>query len=222
MPEVVNIEAISKNTTVQILDDSVEQQEHFQEFPNNNRIDETIPDYELCSFITMDMYSELYDIPTEQLAKAVIQVVEVESPVHFKEVVRRIRTHRGLGRSGNKITDAIDKATKLARSKGDITIKRNFLFINDGNVQARCRSVDPPAKIELICDEEVAEAVKIVLKKQFSTPLDELIVQTSRLLGFQATRVTVSKQIREVVCALIEKGELQHLSNGMINLKSNL
>ena len=221
-PEIVNIEMISKNNTVQILDNDVEQQEHFQESSNNNIIDETIPDYELCSFITMDMYSELHDIPTEQLAKVVIQVVEVESPVHFKEVVRRIRTHRGLGRSGNKITDAIDKAAKLAKYKCDITIKKNFLFINNGNVQARRRSVDPPAKIELICDEEIAEAVKIVLKKQFSTPLDELIVQTSRLLGFQATRVTVSKQIREVVCALIEKGDLQHLSNGMINLNSNL
>lgn len=218
-PETVNIEVESQNTPVQMLDDYVNQQEHINKLPISDQIDETIPDYELCSSITIDMFSELYEIPTWQLAESVIQVVQVESPVHFKEVVRRIRTHKGLGRSGNKITNAINKAANFANSKGDITIEKDFLFISDGNIQARRRTGDPPAKIELICDGEIAEAIKFVLKQQFSTPLDELIVQTSRLLGFQATRENVSNQIERVIHTLIKKDELEHLLNGMIDLK---
>jgi len=86
----------------------------------------------------------------------------------------------------------------------------------------RRRLGDPPAKINLICDDEIAEAVKIVIKTQYASPMDEIIKQTSRLFGIKVTRGTTAKRIKKVVEKLIDNNELEIQSNNMINLPKTL
>lgn len=186
--------------------------------PDNN-FDDIVPDYEMCTSLEINTKFALDEMPVDQLAKAFIEVVDVEGPVHFDEVVRRIRSLQGLKRTGNKIYEAISKAAALAERKKAVIRRGNFYWsANDQTVKVRSRSGDSPTKIELICDEEIAEAVKLVLKHQFATMPDDLIVQSSRILGFKATSEGVASRIRTVIGKLVEMGELKSLSNGMIDL----
>ena len=67
---------------------------------------------------------------------------------------------------------------------------------------------DPPPDISLICDEEIAEAVKVVLESQFATAKDELVVKVARLLGIGSTRHNVASRLGRVIGDLANEGEL--------------
>ena len=48
--------------------------------------------------------------------------------------------------------------------------------------------------------------------------MDEIVRQTSRLFGIRVTRGATAKRIEKVVQKLIDDGELEIQSNGMVNL----
>jgi len=177
-----------------------------------------VPDYEVCSSLGILPFGELHEQPSYYLAKAVVQVVDIEGPVHFDEVVRRIRSLWGLKRAGQRICDVISNATLLAERRGQIHRRGNFLWTATARpIPVRRRCGDPPAKINLICDEEIAEAVKLVLRHQYATSPKDLIVQSSRLLGIQATSDAVTKRIKTIIYRLLDQGRLQPTPNGMID-----
>ena len=181
-----------------------------------------VPDYKVCSSLGITVGGNLHDQPQSQLAKAIAKVVEVEGPVHFDEVVRRIRTLWGLKRTGQRITDALSKAALLAERDGKIRRHDDFLWqATDCAVPVRRRCGDPPVKIELICDEEITEAIKLVLKQQFDTPPHELSIQASRLLGFQVTHDETLQRIETIINTLLNNGELQKRLNGMIHFSGS-
>ena len=178
-----------------------------------------VSNYELCSSLGITTDGELHEQSTHQLSKAVIRVVDVEGPVHLDEVVRRIRSLWGLKRSGQRIYDAISRAASLAKRNGQIGRRGSFLWpATEGPIKVRRRYGDPPARIHLICDEEIAEALKLVLKHQFDTLSNDLIVQASRLLSIQAIHDTTSRRIEIVIRKLVDEGQLQQMPNGMIHL----
>jgi len=185
--------------------------------PNSGPVN-IVPDYEVCSSLGILPFGELHKQSPHYLAKAVAQVVDVEGPVHFDELVRRIRFIWGLKRAGQRIYDVISNATLLTEREGQIHRRGNFLWPATARpIPVRRRYEDPPAKINLICDEEIAEAVKLVLKHQYATSPTDLIVQSSRLLGIQATSSAVTKRIKTIINKLLDQRELQPTPNGMID-----
>lgn len=157
-------------------------------------------------------------MPTGILAEAVIRVVMAEEPVHLDDVVRRIRTLWGLRRAGQRIVNAVARAATYAADRGAIRIRRDFLWLTTPmTLRVRRRQGDAPVKVELICDVEIAEAMRLVLKHQFATSPDDLIIQTARLFGFQAVHNTTVMKLRGVLDELIGVGEFEQKSNGMVH-----
>jgi hypothetical protein len=58
---------------------------------------------------------------------------------------------------------------------------------------------DPKGHGGLICDEEIAEAIKLILKNRFATFSKELVLQSSRFLGFRATSEMVANRIDYII-----------------------
>ena len=176
-----------------------------------------VPDYCVCDHLGIPTRGELHEQPPFLLAKAVARVVEVEGPVHFEEVVRRVRSLWGLDRSGSRIRSVLQRAIIVAERGGEVARRGDFLWLrNQTDVSPRRRTVDPPPKIEFICDEEIAKAVFLVLKAQFATAADDLIIQTSRVFGIQATSSQAAGAIRKVVDGLLAKGMLSAQANGLL------
>ncbi|MDO8727425.1 MAG: DUF3320 domain-containing protein [Candidatus Methanoperedens sp.] len=185
-----------------------------------NILEDIVSDYEICTSIDIATQATLDEIPIDQLARAFIKVVEIEGPVHFEEVAKRIRSCQGLKRTGNKIHEAISRAASFAERKKEVLRRGDFYWsTNNGNTRVRRRSGDSSPKIELICDEEIAETIKLVLGHQFATMENDLILKSSRVLGFKATSEGTSKRIKKVIKTLVEQNELKRLSNDMIDLK---
>lgn len=180
-------------------------------------LEDSIAYYEQCSFLSIPMHGDLHQQPTEQLAEAVAQVVAVEGPVHFEETIRRIRALWGLKRAGQRIQDAINSAVYLAEKNGLVRRRGDFLWPpieQPTRVRRRLEAHTP--RIDLICNEEIAEAIRLVLRSQFATLPNDLIVQASRLLGIQTTSGPTASRIRGIVLTLIQNGELQRNSLGRI------
>lgn len=178
----------------------------------------TILDYNICSELCIPITGQIHEKSTPELANVVSQIVDMEGPIHISEVVRRIRIAWGLKRAGKRIQDAVMDGITFAQENGDITIQDEFLYPKNRAIIVRRRSGDPPAKISLICDDEIAEAVKIVIRTQYASPMAEIVKQTSRLFGIKVTRSATAQRIEGVVQQLVDAGELIILSNGMINL----
>jgi very-short-patch-repair endonuclease len=174
--------------------------------------------YKVCDELPFRVRGELHSQSPQKLAEVVVEVVKVEGPIHFDELVRRIRSLWGLQRAGGRINEAVQKAVATAEYRKEIRCRRNFLWLaQKRSVPVRRRSEDPLPRIEFICDEEIGEAAKLVIKHQFSTAPEDLVVKTSRVLGIQATRNETSKRIRGIILKLVKKGELVEMPNGMLH-----
>jgi hypothetical protein len=182
-------------------------------------LQDQISEYQVCTSLGIPVQGELHEQPAQRLAEAVTQVVEIEGPVHIDEVVRRIRPLWGLKRSGSRIIDAIGRAALAAEKTGQVRRRGDFLWsAAERSMLVRRRSGDPPAKIDLICDEEIAEAMKLVIESQYATLPADLITQASRLLGIKATSWAITKRLQTLLDRLIQDGTFQCLPNGMIHL----
>jgi very-short-patch-repair endonuclease len=176
------------------------------------------PAYRSCQELPFKNRQDLHLQPPEKLALNVIHIVKEEGPIHAHEVIRRMRLLWGLGRTGDRIVAAIKQAIRLAVRQEQVEMKGKFLWPrNPKKIKARKRTEDPNPDIELICDEEIQEAVRLVLNAQFSTALEDLAIATSRLLGFQATRDDTSRKIQGVIRAMIVAAELEQMPTGAIH-----
>ena len=176
----------------------------------------SIADYVACADLGILIHGELHAQPPSQLAKAILQIVEVESPVHIDEVVLRIRNLWGLGRAGARIKDAVERAVFSAQRDGRIQRKGKFLWTTDTQ-EVKVRQRKSP-KIEWICDEEIAEAMKRVITTQGAILRDALITESVKAFGYKASGETVFKRLRLLLGKLAEVGEFQILPNGTVRL----
>jgi very-short-patch-repair endonuclease len=176
-----------------------------------------IPVYQQCKKINIAEGTPLHEMISRDLARAVEQVVSIESPVHVEDVINRIRTLTGFGRAGNRIRDAILSAISAAISQKIIKRQKNFLWtIPDRPLQLR-RRVELP-KINMICDEEILEAIKQVLNLQHATMKQDLILQSARILGIHRTTNDIGAHIEKIITRSIKTGVLACRTNGAIDL----
>ncbi|MEZ5337520.1 MAG: DUF3320 domain-containing protein [bacterium] len=73
---------------------------------------------------------ELHEVPTTTLASKVRDIVTVESPVHFDDIVTRIRSMWGLKRAGARIKAAVERAASHATNHQGI-IRKGYFFWKD-------------------------------------------------------------------------------------------
>ena len=179
----------------------------------------SIPEYKICTDINIDNTVELQKQSKAELAKCISQIVEVESPIHISEVIKRIRSYWGLKKAGRIIQTVIEESAMISEQNGQITLKDGFLYCtNQNEISVRKRTGETSANITLISPEEIQRAVNIIIQKQYATPPNNLITQVSRLFGFKSTSKKTSTKIREVIDNDIANENLVEMPNGMLNI----
>jgi very-short-patch-repair endonuclease len=165
-----------------------------------------IPDYEVCRSLRIAATDELHLLGADVMALAVEDVVSVEGPVHVSEVVRRIRTLQGLQRAGNRIRDAVDRGIEYGVHRGLLLRDGEFLRMPHAEVRLRRRGGDAPAKIDVICDEEITAAMRHVLRLQFATSRGDLITAAARRLGIHVVSGASAARIEAALDCEISNG----------------
>ncbi len=179
--------------------------------------EEPVRDYSVCRDLGVTTTGELHDQSPVKISRAVTTVVNVEGPVHFNEILQRIRKAWDLKRAGRRIRALVSNAADLAEEDGCILRKGEFLWPSGmESPPVRRRGDEIPASIDLICDEEIEEAVKAVLRHQFATLPEDLVIQAGRVLGFASVRQRTEERIQAALADLLEGGTLVRQPNGMI------
>ncbi|RKU31332.1 DUF3320 domain-containing protein [Candidatus Poribacteria bacterium] len=174
----------------------------------------SIPDYIECDDLGIPIYGELHLQDGINIAEAVSNVVNVESPVHLDQVVIRIRTLWGLAKAGNRIRMAIENGVYIAEKANLIQRRGAFLWsVNHEDIQVRKRE---KPKIEWICEEEIYEALTLVLTLQGAITLESLISEGVKSFGYKATSNSVAACVKDIVNERIKDGDLEQIGNGMI------
>lgn len=182
----------------------------------SEKLQNKIQEYRICPLchIPTEDFMELFRF---QLAQIIIEIVKFEGPIHTEELIQRIKVRFGVSSVGNNIRSKIQSVIKYTENSKNIFIKNDFLWPNfEPKDILRRRHEVLSAKIEWICDEEIKKAVSFVLNSQYSTPLEDLIVQASRVLGIKTTHKNTWERIEKLVQSEIENNELTLMPNEMI------
>ena len=174
--------------------------------------------YQTCSSLGISVGGALHRQPVELLAEAVARVVAIEGPVHLDEAVRRVRKLWGVKRAGQRIQQAINRAVSFAERNAAVVRRGAFLWpAGMGAVPVRRRHLDPPPRIDLICDEEIAGAATLLLAHHAAaTDLDGIVIDCLRLFGVQTATGLAATRIRGIVLRLIELGLAERTPDGRI------
>jgi len=186
-----------------------------------NYYDVAVPVYEVCTSVPRTRGLGLSDQPIGKLVGAVEAIVNVEAPVHIDTVFQRMRKVYRLGRLGHKARKKVKEAISLALREKRILRRGNFLWTHSTKVRVRRRIDDPPPKLSFVSSEEIAEAMKLVLRYQFSTHREDLVRQTAKVLGIRYLNQADSTRLRRILAGLIRKGELEVTTVGAVTLKAN-
>ena len=171
-------------------------------------IHEVAQDYVRCNDLKIPMDGELGHQDPERLVPGIIEVVRVEGPVHTNDVISRVRSlWPGRSRVVNVILHAADRAIQTGEIRRDTKEEAFLWFAKEQTIPVRRR--DSP-NIEYICESEIAEAMKLLLKRSIRLQESHLIAETGTCLGFSPrANKTFLERIRGVLEAGIAGGEFE-------------
>ena len=172
----------------------------------------SIPPYALANPRVSTWPFELGDALTSSLIGPIIEVVEIESPVHEDEVIRRITNGAGLRRVGRKIQENLGYAIDQAVRQNYIERKSGFLWskiMQNAVVRDRSDLDVQQKKVEYISSDEWAEAVAIVVNHSYGIDRDDVATPTVRLLGFKSASSQARKLVDSVVESMLSERKLE-------------
>ncbi len=102
----------------------------------------------------------------------------------------------------------MEQAISVAVQQGRIKQQGGFLWPSlKIDVVPRGAASDGAIRdISHVADEEILRGITLVLEHAFSLTQDELVVQTSRLFGYQRTGSDINRRLREMVQVALKTG----------------
>lgn len=180
--------------------------ENNQEQPSKKEDDLRVVDYEMASDFGLSSADELYSKSSEEIAKSINQIVETESPVHIKEVIKRIKESCGISRATSKLKKAISEGIDSAEEEGNIIKVDDFLFgLSEEDINIRKR-VKP--NIDLISDDEIESNIKMVLMSNEKIKPSKLSKEVAYNFGFKSTSKKTASRINNILDNMIVEGKV--------------
>jgi len=163
-----------------------------------------------------------YTCPIEEIAGIVAEAVEVEGPIHRRELSRRVCAAWGITRLGSRVERRIDLAVAACLAERSIVDRQGFCW-PAGMTDPPIRRRDGDARdIDLICPEEIALAARLLLKAQFGMDQADLVTQTARLLGFARAGDKVTARVNEIINADLDAGRIERNGQGNLIVPSDV
>jgi very-short-patch-repair endonuclease len=178
-----------------------------------------LPPYKLSPILISGGTIALNAFSTQQFAELVIEIVQVEAPIHTEEIMRRFRDAAALKSIGPKLRDSIFEGISLAHKMGKVDINGAFVYIPDAEIVLKTRNGLKGKNLDYVSDEEIAKAMKQVADKAYGANEADLATLTARLLGFDRTTATMQMRLNSVMKGLIANGDLTLKEGGAVSAK---
>ena len=175
---------------------------------------ERVP-YREASFVVFESVP-LHEAPLAALARYVLQIVEIEGPVHLDEIGRRISRLWGYKRAGRRVQDSVRRAVSVLVRDGSLRYSKagTGAFLESGAGEAvtvRDRSMVKSAtlrRVDMLPPVEVSKSILQVVERSIGIPERDLAVEVARAFGFKSTSADMRKCVAENARELVTDGRL--------------
>jgi hypothetical protein len=165
-----------------------------------------------------------YQARSTMIASILKTIVEFEGPIHREEAWRRLIQHWNIRAIGSKVRQTLQSLENYCLSDNLFIMKGEFYWPADmiePPVRVRKSSTDIDKKITFIAPEEICEAALLVLNKEYSIPIEEIIIQVANMIGFGRVTEDISQYIEDSIKRYIGSGRIKEL-NGKLMLGLNI
>jgi very-short-patch-repair endonuclease len=150
------------------------------------------------------------------------QIVDIEGPVHKDVVATRLAKAWQLERVGERMMHAVKSAWRSLSREGLLKIQGQFLWPSAPSFHLVVRQLNPSddesrRSIEEISSEEIALAIKNLVRDSLSIEHDSLLSYVARIFGFERAGNLIQKALEDTFDELVETHQLVHL-DGRVSL----
>ena len=166
----------------------------------------------------------LHEAPAASLAILVKSVVDVESPVHESEVIKRLMSSFGVARAGNRIVENVGVSIRHGHRAGLFHHADGFVYADRSRAaEVRNRSaLEPPErKIEWVSPEELDAALVEVVRMGFSISRDAAVSGALDALGFGRATANIAGVMNARVETLLVHRKLTRSDDKLVATPAN-
>lgn len=207
------VAAIEKAKEATLLDDVEEEITVEETIAVNREIEQeekslAIP-YQFTTLPNQLTQQELRLFTLGQLAGWITEIVNVEGPVHFDEMARRMTEAAGVAKLGSRIKYTLTQATRYAVQSGQIVDKDSFLWpaeMNEPVIRNRASQSSTSKKLHYIAPEEMSLAIKYIVADSIAISPEAAVPLIAKLFGF----ARVTEEMKNYLLEAIEVCVLKH------------
>jgi very-short-patch-repair endonuclease len=141
------------------------------------------------------------------LMKTLDAVVKTEAPVHVDYAIKRIAESQGVVRRGPRVVAACRGAIKLARERGLIEVRGDFLWLPEQRLTQVRAPVGKQGRrvIQEIPPEELELAIVHLFRSSGVYDLNALVRQVARIFGFERAGASIQAELHSRIDAMISR-----------------
>lgn len=141
------------------------------------------------------------------------KVIEIEQPIHFEELCRRVAPLYGNQKATSRIRNEVKWAFKYHLS--DVIKQENdfITMVDFDNLQVRIPSstdgyIRPIANIS---NDELALAMNTIVEHSYGITPEDLFIETARVFGFKRTGENIVSSLRRVYNGMLTNGQFKEV-----------
>jgi len=177
--------------------------------------------YTCCALteLNLTVNHTIPEVSSSVLAQDIAKIVNVESPIHIKQVGQRLLSAVGSTRSGAKINRSIVAATQLLVGKGEVSLDGDYLLstahgkqtaanLLTFTVRHRGELLNNERKLDLIHDDEIKAAIRTVVEGAYSILAQDTMTSAIDLLGFGNLSAQMKQRLTQLVDEMVQDNVL--------------
>lgn len=174
--------------------------------------------YNECQIETKSVDKDSFNPYDERYARIIKRILKDEQPATESYLCKRLAKAIGFGHAGANVQRAVSFAMS-SLYQDPLSIDGIFSFWLDEKSAIDYKSYRSPSprSITEIPTIEVMNAIKEVIKEEFSLPKDKIPTIAARKLGFSSAGAKICDVINKVI-DLLEKNSVVVITNGMVTL----
>jgi superfamily I DNA and/or RNA helicase/very-short-patch-repair endonuclease len=154
----------------------------------------------------------IYDEADENIIKALLHIINIESPIHGTLLTQRLCAFYDLSRAGAKIRSIVDLCLDTLKCSNEIEMISDFIYKTNKEVVARDRSSlsSSHRKFELVSPEEIKSVFLYVIHESISVNAKDAMLETVKYFGYSKVTALVESRFKQICVDLINAGEISN------------
>jgi len=146
---------------------------------------------------------------TAQLARAIANIVEYESPIYFNVIIERLKEVYGVTRAGANIQSNVNHALERATKWLNLIKRNGFLYRNSVKIdEFRIPAQHVVRTLNQIAPEEIENAILYLVENQFGYARESIPKAIMEIFGIGKNRIENPEIIESAIDRLLDSGKL--------------